>query len=199
MGLSELRSTLWTRLYIAELRCTLVSYTALIGAVPHTYELCCTLVSYAAPFWATLHPAELSCPLLTYAAPYWADWHPSELPCTLSSRLYHAELLCTLMSYAAPLWATGLGCTLLSCAANCWTMLQCLSYCTLTMLPPFLQFFRCRTVWHPASPVLEWKEMQMPEPVRCRNRETQADTRAFWYWDDRWRNTNADAQLWVPG
>jgi hypothetical protein len=106
MGLSELRSTLWTRLYLAELRCTLVSYTALIGAAPHTYELCCTLVSYAAPFWATLHPTELGCPLLTYAAPYWPDLHPSELPCTLRPRLYHAELLCTLTSYAAPLWAT---------------------------------------------------------------------------------------------
>jgi hypothetical protein len=106
MGLSELRSTLWTRLYLAELRCTLVSYTALIGAAPHTYELCCTLVSYAAPFWATLHPTELGCPLLTYAATYWADLHPSELPCTLRARLYHAELLCTLTNYAAPLWAT---------------------------------------------------------------------------------------------
>ncbi len=97
------------------------------------------------------------------------------------------------MSYAALFWATlhtlweilyptELSCTLLSCAANCWTTLKCLSYCTLTMLPLFLQFFRCRTVWHPVSPVLEWKEMQMPEPVRYRNRETQAGTIPLTEW-----------------
>ena len=153
-------------------------------------ELICVLLSYPAP-------SELGCTMLSYSAPLRTMLHPYELRCTILS--YFAHPLGIAVPYWARLHLPELCCTLLSCAAYCWTTLQCLSYCTLTKLPPFLQFFRCRIVWHPVSPVSEWKEMQMPEPVRCRNRETQADTRAFWYWDDRWRNTNADAQLWVPG
>jgi hypothetical protein len=173
-----------------ELICILLSY-------PAPSELGCTMLSYSAPLRTMLHPYELRCTILSYFA------HPLGIAVPYWARLHLPELRCTFPSCAAPSWAAlhlpELCCTLLSCAANCWTTLQCLSYCTLTKLPPFLQFFRCRIVWHPVSPVSEWKEMQMPEPVRCRNRETQAGTRAFWYWDDRWRNTNADAQLWVPG
>jgi hypothetical protein len=122
------------------------------------------MLSYSAPLRTMLHPYELLCTILSYfahplgnAVPYWA-------------RLHLPELRCTFLSCAAPSWAVlhlpELCCTLLSCAANCWTTLQCLGYCTLTKLPPFLQFFRCRTVWHSVSLVSEWKEMQMPEPVR---------------------------------
>jgi hypothetical protein len=37
-------------------------------------------------------------------------------------------------------------------------------------------FFKCRTVWHPVSPVTERTEMPMPEPVRYRNKGTQSGT-----------------------
>ncbi len=117
-------------------------------------EQCCILLSNAASYWTTLHPFELCCILLSY-------YESSGLRYTLLSQ---AELLCTLLNYvyAAP-------------SKLC---------CTLTELPPFIQFFRmpeCRAFWHPISPVPEMKRSADAEPVRYWNKKIQSSSGMLGY------------------
>jgi hypothetical protein len=131
-----------------------LGYAVPYWAVLHPTEQCCILPSFAASYWTTLHPFELCCILLSY-------YEPSGLRYTLLSQ---AELLCTLLNYvyAAP-------------SKLC---------CTLTELPPFIQFFRmpeCRAFWHPISPIPEMKTSADAESVRYWNKKIQSSSGMLGY------------------
>jgi len=88
-------------------------------------------------------------------------------------------------------------CVTRSFPVPCSTTLLSELRCTLTELPPFLQFYRfpeCRTVRHPVNPVPEWKEIRMPEPVRSGiRRETQSGTGML-----RYRTEMMNARIPMP-
>ncbi len=150
----------------------------------HPTKLCCILprctkLSYTHPLRAMLHLSETTF--------FWALLQPSVPRWTLLS--YYAEtnldpfeLCCINLSYYDPSWLryiipskAELNCTLLNYVYTAPSKLRC----TLTELPPFIQYFRMqeyRTFQHPVSPVPKWKEVPMPEPVRYRNNEFHSVT-----------------------
>ncbi len=153
---AELRSTLQIYIASSEQRCTLLSYDAPTElSYIHPTELRCTLLSYAAPFWTMLAPLKL------LYAPYWTKLHPSELRCTLLSYAVLSLAAKHLLGYTVPWYGTP---SELLCNPN-WAT----SLCFYIIIIP-----ECRNVRHPVSPVPEWKQMSMPEPVRYRNKGTQS-------------------------
>ncbi len=66
--------------------------------------------------------------------------------------------------------------------------------CWVYAFTPWYSFCKCRTVRHPVSPISEWKRIQMPEPVRYRNKGTQSGM--FWY---RTETSNTVMPMLMPG
>ncbi len=58
----------------------------------------------------------------------------------------------------------------------------------------YIEMPECRTVWHPVSPVLDWKKLTMPKPVRYRTKLTQSGIFLVWY---RTKILDADADAGV--
>ncbi len=164
--LSSYTAPYWAELHLPEI-------SSALRAMLYPTDQCCIHLSFAATFWATLEPSKLlssiwamlrpteqCCILTKFAASYWTTLHPFELCCILLSCYEPSGLRYTLLSQAE------LRCTLLNYVYTAPSKLRC----TLTELPPFIQFYRmpeCRTFLHPISPVPEWKEVPMPKLDSC--------------------------------
>ncbi len=96
----------------------------------HPTALRWTLLCYAAPCWATLYPLKYFVPRKIHEMLLCSMTMVENIYCTSTTILYHMEL----------------GCTLLICAASCWTTLHRLSYAE-----PWASslFVECRIIRHP--------------------------------------------------
>jgi hypothetical protein len=73
---------------------------------------------------------------------------------------------------------------------QCWILCQCFMSMSMHI---YVEMPEYRTVWHPVSPVPDWKKLMMPEQVRYQTKLTQSGI--FWV---RYRTKSQDAGMPMP-
>jgi hypothetical protein len=80
------------------------------------------------------------------------------------------------------------------CCIPCQCCILCQCFMSMSMsMYIYVEMPECRNVWHPISPVPDWKKLTIPKQVRYRTKVTQSGIFLVWY-----RNKIRDAGMPMP-